>query len=215
MEKTEEKLEQNSTGHFLSYSHHHCSPNLIGNGGGVHYKQPPNEPNKLRYVINQNMPPPHPHLSPTQRKTANTFSSPTSISRNVSNFSPNTSSIPRNAFSPNTSIDYNLPSPRKVERMSPDDAFGINYRKTVIKQELPSPTGYQKQPQQLLTPKKLSDPYLEKKQNIGFDKKEFNQKLNMGFQIPECSCFPPSVEQVPEPGGYYTHLGWFSAFYNN
>ncbi|CAH2002158.1 unnamed protein product [Acanthoscelides obtectus] len=205
------QVEQNSTGHFLWYSHHHHLTDRLSDDGGTqnpklprldkipsinghhrHFEYNPDHV-KQEYITNRNMngfiPPMHySNLSTTQ---------------NVGNYG-----------------DHDVKNeckeqPPEIKTCDPKSNMNYAVNDRPLLTDKPTPSSNVHSFNEIPTgswPKLFPYPMSESLMTSAFQPNDIpmlTEKLSkkqMGMEIPSCTCFPPN-QVPPEPGTYYTHLG--------
>lgn len=176
-------VEQNSTGHFLSYSHHHHLKKPLGDDGGF----------QNRYDSKR-------HLNLPQQTLINAHNNPLDLRRFAQIKNENYEVTDKHRMFTNNlnDINSNFPNPYadKNKDYSLDQASSHKYVGPIKQRNISDKTR-----QATTKGKRISTP-LKPKAVQSPDK--YNKQI--GMEIPECQCLLTD-QAYPEPGTYYTHLG--------
>ncbi|CAG9840103.1 unnamed protein product [Diabrotica balteata] len=189
-------VEQNSTGHFLSYSHHHHLTKPLGDDGGSQNRNDSiKDPLLLQQSTNNSL--------DQHKQTKFAQSNKVQSSKGYNYHFPS-----KNTFHPsNTHEAHKLTNndrKNSLKNDSNEEADDLkqfrNYQTT--KTEITVSPTCRKTPRRNKNTFSTSTP----KAKAPYPTLSIEKCKQLGMEIPLCSCFPPN-ETPFEPGTYYTHLG--------
>ncbi|XP_072401504.1 uncharacterized protein Tet isoform X2 [Diabrotica undecimpunctata] len=196
-------VEQNSTGHFLSYSHHHHLTKPLGDDGGSQNRNDSIKNSLLLQQSSNNSLDQHRHTkfaqsNKVQSSKGYNYHFP---SKNVTNdtFNPSNTHEARKLI--NNDRENSLKQLKNDSNEEADDLkqfanYHITKTEATVSPTCRKPQRRTKNTFSTSTPKAKA-PY----PTLSIEKCK-----QLGMEIPLCSCFPPN-ETPFEPGTYYTHLG--------
>lgn len=194
-EENQQHDNENKTGHFLWYSHHHRPSDIIGDGGGVPFKLPTTRHNtNSRQAIT--------NVTDTKilpQNILNDVNTDHHYQKNKKDSLDCTKEDTNEHVKTFTNENFYSGSTCDPKRTNKVESAYDNFNRESLSNT--------NQPKYATNHHKI-----DSKSDISSDKNKIKKDLegskikNVGSEIPICNCFPQD-RLPPEPGTYYTHLG--------